>query len=75
MNKYIIYLYCLFILFNDSLLYATESMFGNKLIFRKLIEFNTNFKVKKTSGPLQLVSNIKTLFAETQKEMNNGIKL
>eukprot|EP01084_Bolivina_argentea_P122331 216774_1 len=39
----------LFILFSDCILYASQSMIGDKLIFGNLLNFNIKFKVQQTS--------------------------
>ena len=44
----------LFILFSDCILYASQSMIGDKLIFGNLIQFNSKFKVKKTSDSINV---------------------
>ena len=79
--------YYLFILFNDCLLYASQSMIGNKLIIGKLIPFNSKFSCKKTSGAIKMISGLSNLFeihsteesfmlfAETQKSMDKWVKI
>jgi len=51
----------LFILFNDCLLYASQSMMGDKLSLGNLIHFNSKFKLKKTSPQINVL-NIENLF-------------
>eukprot|EP01083_Nonionella_stella_P115268 341565_1 len=77
-------MYYLFILFNDCLLYASQSMIGSKLILGKILEFNEKFSVKETSTSIN-VHGIKNLFeihsttesffvfAGSKKEMDDWI--
>ena len=51
----------LFILFSDCLLYASQSMIGDKLVFGNMLLFNAKFKIKKTAKEIN-VHKIANLF-------------
>lgn len=71
----------LFILFSDCILYASQSMIGDKLVFGNMLLFNDKFKIQKTPKKIN-VHNIENLFelhstnesfmlyASTKEEMN-----
>jgi len=56
------HIYFVFILFNDCILYAAESKNSNNLTLGNILHFDNNFSVKKTSGFIKTISNLKHLF-------------
>eukprot|EP01083_Nonionella_stella_P126121 381599_1 len=74
-----------FFLFNDCLLYASQSMIGDKLIFGNLLRFNSKFKIRQTANKtnVHLIENLFEIhsttesfmvYASTKTEMNDWIQ-